>query len=743
MDEDQLLSILRQEEQDSASYYDSELAAKQAEAMKRYNGEPYGDEVSGRSQVVTRDVADTINWIMPHLMRTFAESDELITVDDPGLEDGDQTLKDASDYLTYVFFEDNDGEFALHDFAFDGLLQRVGVMRAAWVDPEDKPAETLEGLSAEHVIRYVQDPTYEVLSAEQMQLETGEPSFALEVKKKPGVGRVLVEAIPPEEFRISRRAKSIKVADYHAWRHQVYMADVIKAHPEKKLKLDPDGVTWKDSSATADDASDERKYNRFPDEPEVTSSQPDRSREAARRKVWELIEYIRIDYDGDGIVELRRVKRVGSVILENDRVDDSEFVSWSPIRVSHRAIGESLAETLATLQKIRTVLTRAALDSLNRSLLTTTVISEDAISAEGDTLARLLDHDIGGVIPVKGDVRAAILERTIPDVSANALAAIEYFDRRSEEASGVNRHAQGIAPEAITQTKGGIEMLQAAANSRVEQIARWISIGIEEVFEKILKLLAAHQDQPRMIKVNGRRIEIDPRRWSDEMTVSVHVGMAAESRDKRLVNLNLLAQKQEAIMTQTGLANPLVGPKEYRNTLAGLTRAMGFKDAKQFFKELPEGYQPPPAGPDPKTAEVQGKLQLQQADMQAKQQMQAQELAHKQEIAQAQAMIDAKANQQKAETDKEIAAIKLQGEQQIAAAKVESERMIAEARMMMEERLAIMRMEREMEMARWKAQLDADTAKEVARIKGPTGSNGSSGGDGVGGSYRPGGKLDA
>ena len=732
MDEQELLAILRDEEKDSTSYYDSELAAKQAEAMKRYNGEPYGNELPNRSSVVTRDVADTVHWVMPHLMRTFAESEELIAVDDPGLDDGDQTLRDATDYLRHVFFEDNDGEIVLHDFAFDGLLQRVGVIRAQWEDAEEKPPETIEGVGAQQVLAYVSDPTYEVLRADQAQSDSGEPTFSLEVQKKPGVGRVMIEAIPPEEFRISRRAKSIERADYHAWRSQVFLGDIIADHPEKRRALDPDGFAWKDSAANADDASDERKYHRFPDEPEVTSSGP-RTQEAYRKKVWRLIEYIRVDYDGDGIVELRRVKRVGDVVLENDAVDDSEFVAWSPIRVSHRAIGDSLAETLADLQKIRTYLTRSALDSLALSLKPTTILNEHAIAENGDTLARLADHDIGGVVTVNGNPKDVLYDRLYPSVAAEALQAIEYFDRRSEEASGVNRHAQGIQPEAITQTKGGIELLQAAANARVEQVARWLAIGLEEVFEKILKLLAAHQDQPRMIKVNGRRIEIDPRRWSDEMTVSVHVGMAAESRDKRLVNLNLLAQKQEAIMMQAGPSNPLVGPAEYRNTLANLTRAMGFKDAKQFFKELPENYEPPPPGPDAKTAEVQGKLQLQQAEMQGKQKMQDKEFEHKQEMAQAQAMIDAKANAQREETEKAN-----------AAAKIANEFKIAEMRMIMEERIAMTRMDREMQMAKWKAELDAETAKEVAKIKGPTGANGSGSSDsGVGGSYRPGGKLDA
>ena len=124
-----LLRILKDEEADAASYFTSELAESQADSMDRYHAKKYGDEVEGRSQVVTHDIEDTMNWIMPHMMRVFRESDELVCCDDPGLDDGDDTLKQAADYLHHVMFRDNDGEVLIHDFVFDGLLQKVGIVR--------------------------------------------------------------------------------------------------------------------------------------------------------------------------------------------------------------------------------------------------------------------------------------------------------------------------------------------------------------------------------------------------------------------------------------------------------------------------------------------------------------------------------------------------------------------------------------------------------------------------------------
>lgn len=760
MNEDQLIKILREEEADAASYYDSELAQVQADAMDRYHAKKYGDEVDGRSQVVTHDIEDTINWVMPHLMRTFLESDELVICEDDGLDDGDPSLKIAADYLHHVFFKDNPGSEIIHDFAFDGLLQRTGVARLGWKDPDPSPPKIIEGVPLELLTKYVNDPEYEILEAEQRQVtmepaadteageqdeppEPGEPPsptqpagptaamvFDIKVRRTPQCGRACIETIPPEQFRITRRAKSIEDADYHGWKSQVFLAEIVREFPGKRRELDPSMqlLSAKDDG-DAELATDARAESRFPDEPTTAHGSREDWNSLGRKKVWQNVEYLRCDYDGDGIVELRRVRRVGNVILENDAVDESEFVAWSPIRVAHRLIGRSLADTLLDLQKIRTVLTRSALDGFARSLAPRTVVNRRM--ATTSTMDQVLDHDIGAVIEVEGPVAEALREIVSPDVSTPALAAIEYFDRRSEEASGVSRHAQGIAPDAITKTASGIDMLQAAANSRIELVARWMGLGLQELFEKLLRMLMRYQDGPRMVKLSGKRVEVDPRRWSDEMAVTVHVGMAAESREKKLFNLNILAQKQEQILLQAGPSNPIVGFAEYRQTLSQMTEAMGFKNATRFFKEIPEGYQPPPPGPDPKMAEVQQKGQIAQAELQQKGQLQAAELQHEQQLAEIDAQAKAQQVAAKAEADKEAAAIKLHSEMQINT-----------ARLAMEERLAVMRMQQEKELALLKMEREHEVAMIAAKNKAAVNGGGSSDG-GDGGSYRPGGRLDA
>jgi len=704
MTEEKLVSILREEETDASSYYDSELAAKQAEAMDRFYARPFGNEIEGRSQVVTHDVEDTINWIMPKLMRAFMQADELISVEDPASDDT-YNAKCAADYLRHVFFKDNPGEENIYDFTFDGLLQKVGWIRVAWEDPKPKPPRVLEGVGPEQLQRYVDDPEYEILEGDVQDVDQmGTPSvFSLKVRHTPRMGRVCVECIPPEEMAFSRRAKSGGCVDYKRWKREVFLADLVREYPDKAEQLrDPGTGTGHADSEVHDAASDSRKDARFFDEPAnmfKTGSEVD-----GRRKVYLIQEEIRIDFDGDGITELRHVKRVGNTLLENVEIEHSEFYSWTPIRVSHRLAGRSLTDTMLDLQRIRTVILRNTLDSMSQSLVPRTALNMQM--ADEETVATLLDAEIGGVVKVQGNVGEAIQPLVTPDLSAQGLAMLEYMDQRSEEATGVTRHAQGLKSEAITDTKGGIEALQGAANERIELIARWVAKGLGDVFKAILHLIVAHQDQPRIIKVNGKPMSADPRTWSDEMSVDVSIGMATENRMTRLANLNLIAAKQEQILLQAGPTNPMVGLPEYRTTLAMITEQMGMRAPERFFKELDQNYQPPEPGPDPKVAEAQMKAQLEQQKAQTQAQLDAARMQMDQQIA-----------AQKLENERQLALIKAQSEQQIAQIRIASEAQIARERMMMERELAREKQAMDAELAERDSQRRAQAGIEAANLK--------------------------
>ena len=182
MDERTLVRILKQEASQASSYHDSELAKAQEEGLNRYFARPYGNEIKGRCDVVTHDIEDAVNWMMPEIMRTFRSADDLISLKARSAEDDmpaqigvDQqtgqpkfSSRSKADimaaYLGHVYFEDNDGLVTTHDACFDGLVQRVGIMSVNWEDPEPEPSDIIEGVSEAQLFRYLEDPEYEILA---------------------------------------------------------------------------------------------------------------------------------------------------------------------------------------------------------------------------------------------------------------------------------------------------------------------------------------------------------------------------------------------------------------------------------------------------------------------------------------------------------------------------------------------------------------------------------------------------
>ena len=748
MDDDELLAILKSEEYDTASYYTSELARDQADAMDRYYGAPYGNEIDGRSKITTHDIEDTINWMLPDLMRVFMSADDLITVTPNAPEDEDN-CDPAAQYLQHILFNDNQGATIIHDFAFDGLLQRIGVLSVMWQDPQPMPPEIMENVPADQLQKIMSNPEYEILEQEQVegddedeqdepsddepdeaqplaQPQPGQPaqapgqalatqqptplqprampSFNLKVQKTPKCGRVKIENVPPEEIALSRRSRAFpsrqrgtsKSADYCRRKQERYLADVMRDFPDAKAELEQVGS---DNVARQDDQdTDQRVLARFQNE--SISVGQDAANHAKRKKVDFYTEYLWIDFDGDGTVELRRVLRVGDTILENLAVDDCEFKTWSPIRVSHKAIGRSVADTIIDLQRIRTTIMRLLLDSLSQSLVPRTAVNTDAIDEEG--IDDLLDADIGGVVRVRGDVRAALNPLVSPDVSQPAMTALEYIDQNAEQRSGVSRHAQGIAPDAITKTAAGIDMLQSAAGERIELVARWLGLALEDVLARCLQLVIAHQDGARWVKINGRPMDIDPTRWSDDMAVRIHVGMGGSSRQTQLANLAAIAAKQEQAILQAGPQNPVCSVVNLVHTYSRMTEIMGFKDASKFWNDpqqtmqmLQAAAQQPPK-PDPKMAEIQMKGQMAQADLQQKSQMGQAELQLKTQSAQQEMQLKTQAAQADHQANAQVAATKAAQELQISQRKIEAETAIAQQRLQMEMAIARERMVAEM-----------------------------------------------
>lgn len=657
MDDGKLKSILENEIDNAIGYLDSETTQARTKALEYYLRQPYGNEVEGRSQIVTGEVAEAIDGALPQLVRVFTQSDDIVRFEPkhPGDEEG---AKQATDYCNWVFYSQNPGFTILHNWFKDALLQKNGVVKCYWDEKEDVTKEEYRGLTDDELVMLLSDGKYEIVAQDTTVLdggvgEDGAPvtmqSHDVIVAKRTQSGSVKIENVPPEEFLISKRARAVADSPFVAHRKLLPRSDLIA------MGFDPEIVanlpSYNDLSFT-----DERlaRYSRG-EQPDEEASLDESMQEV---EVYEA--YLRTDYDGDGVAELRQIFYAGSDILSNVETDYNPFHSLCPIPIPHKFYGESLADRSMDIQLIKSTVVRQMLDNLYLSNNARVGAVEGQVNLDD-----LLSVTPGGVVRMKNP--QAIVPLNVPSVIAQAFPMLQYLDDAQSKRTGVSDMQQGLNPDVLQNvTAAAVAASTAAAGGKLELVARiFAETGVKTLFQGILHLLCKYQDKPTLMRMRGKYIPVDPRAWSNEYDVDISVGLGTGNKAEQMTMLQMVLAKQEAILQQFGPANPLVSVGQYRNTLGRFIEVAGFADSAEFFKEVtPEIEQqlaqPQQQQPDPT---VQALIQQSQAQIQ---------------IAQQKAQADVAAAQQKAMADIELqrqkAAAEIQLQQEKAAASIQLKR---------------------------------------------------------------------
>ena len=617
MDKLEFNALVRNEIENALGYYDSEYGTDRITAMNYYMGEDFGNEQEGRSQVVTTEVADTIEFIMPSLMRTFTQTDEFVKFMPRQPEDV-EGAKQATSYANYVLNCQNNGFVILHNFFKDALLQKLGVVKVYYDETEEAQEEEYTGLSDDELTLLLQDPNVEIVSqnteeyGEEGVDEMGMPmsdysvSHDVVIKRMSYGGMIKVDNIPPEEFLVSKRAASIEDADFVAHRTTMKVGDLIQMGYDRELVEKYAGYTELDTSSEV--------QNRFED---VESSDATDSSDMSMRDVLVVEAYIKSDYDGDGVAELRRVVTLGSgfEIVENETFDHVPFACLSPILMPHRLVGRSIAELIMDLQLIKSTVLRQLLDNIYLTNNARVAAVEGQVNLDD-----LLNSRAGGIVRMRQPNAVQVLQP--PMVGQNAFSLLQYLDEIREQRTGLSKASMGLDADALQSTTAtAVAAQMSAAQGKIEMIARvFAETGVKQLFRLVLTLCLHHGKKEQMIRLNNKFVPIDPSNWKHEYDLSVNVGLGSGQTNEKMAFLAQMAQKQEQILLQLGAENPLVDLQQYRNTLAELASMAGFKDASRFFKN-PEDTPPQPQQPPP-PSEAEMKMQFEQQKFQAELELQ-------------------------------------------------------------------------------------------------------------------------
>jgi hypothetical protein len=615
-----LQGILQAEIDDSIGMLDSDTTSERAEAINAYLRRPYGNEVEGRSQVVTGEVAEVIDGALPQLIRVFTASDELGRFDPVGPRD-EEAAKQATDYANWVFYKDNRGFALLHDWFKDALLEKTGCLKAYWDEKLDVTEEAYQNLTDNELLLLMSDQSRQIVAQETVseQVETPQGAAAVQyhnvvVQKRAKSGRVQIDVLPPEELIVSKKATCVEDAPFIAHRRLVSRSELIS------MGFDADQVNSLPAYNSLD-FTDERLARYTPGEEPFEQDSLDESMQQA--EVYE--SYIYVDYDGDGIAELRQIFYSSNQILKwsngqdaNIKTDYVPFHVICPLPVPHKFFGQSLADRTLDIQLIKTTITRQILDNIYLINNARMQVVEGQVNLDD-----LLNVTPGGVVRTKS--AGSVAPITVPDVTGTAFPLLGYFDSVQAKRTGVSDQQQGLDPNVLQNvTAAAVAATTQAAQGKLELIARiFAETGVKSLFKGILHLLCKYQDRPRLIRMRGKFVEMDPREWSNQYDVTISVGLGTGTKQEQMAMLQMVLAKQEQIIQAYGPANPLVSVGQYRNTIGRFIEAAGFKDSTEFFKEItPEQDQalsnPPPQQPqqnpamDAMIAQAQAQIQIEQ-----------------------------------------------------------------------------------------------------------------------------------
>ena len=614
MKDDELEGIIASLIESATDYIDLQEAPDRVQASNYYNGMPFGNEEDGRSQVVSYDVRDTISLMLPQIMRTFFGSERVVEFVPRQPEDV-VSAQQATDFVNQIVLGQDNPAFSIcYNAIKDSLVKRIGVIRIDWERREEVSYEEFTGLDDQGLeavltdsdkeatsVESYPDPSFQPPPPQEQQFSPdGQPIVqpAMEAPNLHDVvvrqtnidGNIVLDALPPEEFLIDRRARSVEDSAIVAHRRYLSVSELVQM-----------GYDYEEMLDLAGDEDEFGTNTEFLARHPIANYADSETSGESNRKVLYIEAYAKVDFDGDGISELRRFCCAGNhhKLLHHSPVNELPFIVFNGYPEPHVWKGQSVADLLMDVQKIKSMVMRNMLDSLAKSIHPDTEVVEGQVNTDD-----VLSNKVGKVIRTRAP---GMIRELNKDFSGReAFPMLDYLDSVKEDRTGMSKASMGLNPDALqSSTKAAVSATVAASQAQIELLCRiYAENGMKPLFKKILKLLHSHQDKERMVRLRNEWIPIDPKYWDVGMDVSVNVALGLGTTEERMMMLAGLAAKQEAIIEKQGPENPLVNFKQYHATLTKMTELSGFKDTQTFWTD-PATYQaPPPPEPQPTPDEI-------------------------------------------------------------------------------------------------------------------------------------------
>lgn len=625
LDKSEILEIIQNELTLTNNYEQRQNSLE--ESMSLYLGRPDGREIEGRSHVISTDIADAIEWIMPQIMKSFTQNNEIV-VFDPVHEGDERQAELESEYVYEVLMKQNDGFIILHQFVKDALMQRNGILKVYYAEKNFTKVTDWTGITEHQLYTLLGKEGVELLEMEdyiddvrtveknqqvqarlqqlasmanqvpydqveqyqaqiaQLQVELEKPVMLYNVKVSVSriKGQIYVDPIPREEFRVNSRHNSINL---DGARFTAHVASKTKSDTIEEFNLSMEEVNeYPQAQSTY-----QNEY-RFTMMDESVFNEANESDDEAE----ELIEvsecYMRIDIDEVGISKLMKITvaggREGTVtdLISVEEIDRMPWVTTTAFLMSHKFEGLSITDRLRQIQDQKTTLWRNMFDNMYLQNNQRNVVIDGQVNMDD-----LLVSRPGGVIRAKR--LDAIQPLQTPQLGQDAYNMIEYLDRVRAGRTGVDPDG-GATPQNIGDRVGseGVDRLMNAKEELVGLIIRVIAeTGVKPLCIKIRDLSINHVNAVVDFRFRGVWQQINPATWCDRTQCTVRVGTGTGDHQAQRAALVQVMEIQKQVASLPGQI--IVDEQRTYNTIDDFCKFSGLNGANKYFidPESPEGQQ--------------------------------------------------------------------------------------------------------------------------------------------------------
>lgn len=532
-------------------------------AMQYYNADTRGDEIKGRSDVQSHDVADMIEALAAQIMPAF-DSKQLASFE-PLSADDEERVRVEARFINHIVMDNNNGFITIQEGLKNALLMRDCIFK---VFVESKVSVQHIGIADDFsdidfmTIKARLEANQELFVEDKEDVVEGDWRVGIITTSK----SLKIESVPPEEFLYIKgwHKQSLTECPFVAQRRELKRYELID------MGHDPDDVAdLSMSTSTGVSRVDIR------DDYDSQDHSPSNS-------MLDTIEYYEAyyvyDYDDDGYPELLKVCIASDKLMAVEQVDFHPFAGGSTVLLPNRFKGISTYDQQKDVQDGKTKILRQYTDNINAN-------NNRRLEAEIKQIIDindLTDSKPGGVIKVRR--LGSVAPIPVDDIGPSCERFLSYWDRIRTNRSGASLDMASENMPVGGETAHGAERI-ISSKEQIGNLAAntFKETAIKDMFLLVHKTMRSYMEGNQTAKINGEWVDTNPELWGDRSSVNITIGASQGIANKQVMAYeNLIGKQIQAFSNNQG--GVLVNHMGVYDALIDLGRASGINNPEKYWQ---------------------------------------------------------------------------------------------------------------------------------------------------------------